>query len=125
MCNIIVLHTNLYLEYYFILLYIILKLYIQEKKLIILFFSHPWDKFLASPLLIPRKKIIELPLVMLNKIKSFITNSVSNCVASFPFINDSFMHYILNFLNNSQNHFFHQLIETTSVTIGTSIFKLL
>ena len=40
------LYTELYLKYYFRLLYIIWKLYVQEKK-IILFFIYSNDKFLT------------------------------------------------------------------------------
>ena len=44
--NIASLYTELYLKYYFRLLYIIWKLYVQEKK-IILFFIYSNDKFLT------------------------------------------------------------------------------
>ena len=44
--NIAALYTELYLKYYLRLLYIIWKLYVQEKK-IILFFIYSNDKFLT------------------------------------------------------------------------------
>ena len=51
----------MYLEYYFRLLYILWKLYVQKKK-IILFFIYSHDKFLALSLLNPLKKNPEIPI---------------------------------------------------------------
>ena len=60
MYNIVVLYTELYLEYYFRLLYIIWKLYVKKNK-IILFFIYSHDKFFDLLYIVESpKKILEV-----------------------------------------------------------------